>query len=215
MTDILEAYPAPARLIDARDIAARVHHGQPARKRRMSTVTGFCLHQAAVFATETAERWKNGGCHFAVFTTGEVLWLHDMEWNVAHGGLWNTATVGIEFNGRFEGKRGDPHTMWIDKENPRPQPPMDLTPAQRFAGMDLIRWQYSEGLKRGARWKALVAHRQASGDRRNDPGEQIWKEVALPLHAELGLTDGGIGFTLGDGLPIPEAWDPRCVGVRY
>jgi len=29
------------------------------------------------------------------------------------------------------------------------------------------------------------------------------------------MSDGGIGFKLGDGLPIPEQWDPRCVGIKY
>ena len=42
----------------------------------------------------------------------------------------------------------------------------------------------------------------------------MWQRVAVPLHAELGLTDGGVGFAIG-GYPIPESWDARCKGVKY
>ena len=41
------------------------------------------------------------------------------------------------------------------------------------------------------------------------------QQIALPLHEELKLTDGGIGYKLGTGLAIPEKWDPRCKGIHY
>jgi hypothetical protein len=37
----------------------------------------------------------------------------------------------------------------------------------------------------------------------------------MSLMDELNLTDGGKGFTVGSGLPIPEAWDSRYKGVPY
>ena len=39
--------------------------------------------------------------------------------------------------------------------------------------------------------------------------------VAMPLHKELGLDDGGPTYKVGTGSPIPEKWDPSRVGVKY
>ena len=82
-----------------------------------------------------------------------------------------------------------------------------------------VRWvksdiENSPGRSSARYVNALVAHRQSSKDRPSDPGSAIWS-VAVELHKELNMSDGGIGFTLGDGLPIPEQWDPRCKGYRY
>ena len=92
---------------------------------------------------------------------------------------------------------------------------MQLTPEAVEATKALIRWIVAEVAAHGGQVRALVAHRQSSATRRNDPGSAIWQAVALPMHAELGLSDGGVGFAIDGGKPIPEAWDPRCVGVRY
>jgi hypothetical protein len=78
-----------------------------------------------------------------------------------------------------------------------------------------VRWIKDVVEGHGGKLELLVAHRQSSGERQADPGSALWKGVALPLHAELGLTDGGIGFKLDTGLGIPESWDPRCKGIRY
>lgn len=71
-----------------------------------------------------------------------------------------------------------------------------------------MRWIAWRVAQHNGTLRVLCAHRQSSKDRPNDPGEAIWKGVALPLHAELGLTDGGAAFVLGDGRAIPREWDP-------
>jgi hypothetical protein len=78
-----------------------------------------------------------------------------------------------------------------------------------------VRWICDEVARHGGRVAQLLAHRQASCHRESDPGSALWRLVAVPLHTDLGLNDGGPRYTMGSGLPIPDAWDPKCVGVKY
>lgn len=183
--------------------------------RPWSDVTGICLHQTACVLGERVERWETVGCHVGITRSGKVIWLHDFDRMVVHGNGWNRRTVGIEIDGLYAGVDGDPSTVWDDPSTPRREQGMELTPEAVAAAQDAIRWICTEVADRAGNVRALVAHRQSSKDRRNDPGSAIWQAVALPMHAELGLGDGGIGFAIGTGRPIPEEWDQRCAGVRY
>jgi N-acetyl-anhydromuramyl-L-alanine amidase AmpD len=172
--------------------------------------TGICLHQTACLLGERPERWDTVGAHIGITRAGKVIWLHAFDRLVWHGNGWNRGTIGIEIDGLYAGVEGDERTVWNDPSTPHREQGMTLTIEAERAALDVIRWICREvpGIK------ALVAHRQSSQDRRNDPGSAIWQRVALPMHAELGLSDGGVGFKL-DGYAIPEVWDPRCRGVRY
>lgn len=210
---ILEAFPPPAIMIDRRAPAAAKHRdGGP---RPWKQITGICLHQTACSMGERPERYDTLGAHFAVLRSGRVVWVHDMEQVVWHGNGWNAGTVGIEIDGLYEGVQGDPHTIWDDPSTKVHEVGQRATPDAIEATKALCRWICGVVAKNGGEIKALVAHRQASEDRRDDPGSELWQAIALPLHAELGLTDGGVGFKLGTGYAIPESWDPRCVGVKY
>ncbi|MFN7999717.1 MAG: hypothetical protein U0X75_01730 [Acidobacteriota bacterium] len=52
----------------------------------------------------------------------------------------------------------------------------------------------------------VLAHRQSSGQRENDPGPDIWYHVGQWAIDNLGLKDGGPGFKVGTGNPIPDLW---------
>lgn len=78
-----------------------------------------------------------------------------------------------------------------------------------------IRWAHADVARHGGKITHLFAHRQSSGTRQSDPGSALWQAIALPLLRELRLSDGGHGYRVGSGRPIPEAWDARYVGVRY
>jgi peptidoglycan hydrolase-like protein with peptidoglycan-binding domain len=52
----------------------------------------------------------------------------------------------------------------------------------------------------------ILAHRQSSGQRENDPGPDIWYHVGQWAVDNLGLKDGGPGFKVGTGNPIPDLW---------
>lgn len=210
--EILEAFPPPDVMIDRRAFAADKH--KDGGNRLWSKITGICLHQTACDMGERPERYDTLGAHFAVLRSGRVVWVHDLTRLVWHGNAWNSGTVGIEINGLFEGVQGDPKTLWDDPSTKIHEVGQRVTPEQIEATKQLVRWICSVIAKNGGDVKALVAHRQSSMDRRDDPGSEAWQTIALPLHAELGLHDGGVGFVLG-GYPIPEAWDPRCKGVKY
>jgi N-acetyl-anhydromuramyl-L-alanine amidase AmpD len=210
-----EAFPPPDVLIDRRQFAAKYHnvHGE-SHPRPWSHITGICLHQTACDMGERVERYDTLGAHFGVLRSGRVLYVHDIQNLIWHGNAWNNGTVGIEINGLFEGVLGDPKTVWDDPTTKVHEIGQRVTPDQIVATKQLVRWICSEVAKNGGEIRVLVAHRQSSKDRRDDPGSEVWQTVALPLHSELGLTDGGVGFVVG-GLPIPEAWDSRCKGIKY
>lgn len=201
----------PSLLIDRRDFAAQAHGPRGAWKvtrRPWSEVTGICLHQTACLLGEREGRWDSVGCHVGITRGGRVIWLHDFDRIVAHGNGWNAQTVGIEIDGLYAGVEGDPRTVWDDPSTPNRETGMALTPETAEAAKQTIRWIAQRVLAHAGRVRALVAHRQSSKSRRNDPGSAIWQAVALPMHAELGLSDGGAGFKLGDGRPVPREWDP-------
>lgn len=201
----------PAEVVDLRASAARTW----ARGRRSwSQVTGICLHQTACVLGERPARWASIGAHVGVTRAGAVMWLHDFTSVVVHGNGFNASTVGIELDGTYAGVEGDLSTFWRPASEPHRQP-QTPTPELVAAARAAIRWIVAEVARHGGQVTRLVAHRQASADRQSDPGSALWQAVALPMHEELGLDDGGPGYRIGTGLAIPEAWDERRVGVRY
>jgi hypothetical protein len=207
----------PSLLIDRRDRASQ-GHGPAGRwkvgRRNWASVTGICLHQTACVLGERPERWDTVGAHVGITRSGKVIWLHDFDHVVAHGNGWNGQTVGIEIDGLYAGIQGDDKTVWDDPSTGVRETGMDLTVQAVAAAQQTIRWICQRVAEHAGKVKVLVAHRQSSKDRRNDPGSEIWQRVALPMHFELGLVDGGPGFEIG-GYPIPEAWDETRKGVKY
>ena len=194
---------------DRRRQAAQSHHGYKVKRRSLASVTGICLHQTACNMGSRVERYDGTGAHVVV-SGRKVIWLHDWTRRVAAANGWNAATVSIEVNGLFAGVEGDLETVWDDPSTRRRETPMTLDDETAEATLAAIRW-----IRLGVpNLRVIVAHRQASRNRRNDPGEAIWKRIAIPARDELGLATPR-GFTLDDGRPIPEAWDPQARGVRY
>lgn len=193
---------------DLRSTASKTPGGYRKRPRPWSKVTGVCLHQTACHMGERPGRYAKTGAHVIVTRQGQVIWLHDFDQVVVHGHGWNAQTVGIEVDGLYEGVEGDPRTVWDDPSTKVREQGMTLTDATVQSLQAVIRWIVAEVARNGGKVSALVAHRQSIDDRRNDPGGAIWRRVALPMSAELGLTDGGDGFKLGKGRPIPREWDP-------
>lgn len=183
-------------------------------RRSWKQINGVTLHQTACVLGEKPQRWRNVAAHLGVTRAGQVIWMHDFEKIVWHGNGLNGATIGIELDGTYAGVEGDDRTFWRPLTEPgrEPQTP---TNALVEAAKATVRWICREVERHGGRVEKLCAHRQASRERQSDPGSALWREVALPLHAELKLDDGGPGYVLGKGRPIPEKWDPTRVGVKY
>lgn len=208
----------PLEVVDRRAFAIQAHG--PKREwrvtdRKWSEVTGTCLHQTACILGENPARWDTAGCHIGITRSGKIIWLHDFDREVAHANGFNSQTVGIEVDGLFAGIEGDPKTVWDNPGTAVREVAQSPTDAQIESLKIAVRWIAAEvAAKSGVPMKALVAHRQSSDTRRNDPGSAIWA-VAIELMKELKLSDGGPKFKIGDGLPIPEAWDPSRKGIPY
>lgn len=183
-------------------------------RRAWSKITGVTLHQTAVVLGERPERWKTLGAHLGVTREGQVVWLHDFAKIVWHANGLNAMTVGIELDGMYEGIQGDPNSFWNPDKDPRRVPQRATTDLVE-AAKATVRWVCAEVARHGGKVNHLYAHRQASKQRQSDPGSELWQLVGLELHKELTLTDGGAGFTLGDGMRIPESWDASRKGVKY
>lgn len=182
--------------------------------RPWTAITGITLHQTACVLGDRAARWATIGAHVGVTRDGRVIQMHDFTNVIWHGNGFNASTVGIECDGTYEGIEGDLSTFWRPASDPTRQP-QTPTPELVEAARAAIRWIVAEVARHGGRVSRLVAHRQASADRRSDPGSALWQAVAMPMHEECGLDDGGPGYKVGSGLEIPEAWDRSRVGVGY
>lgn len=181
------------------------------RYRKWPEITGICFHQTAVILGEKPRRYESLGAHVAVTRGGKIILVHDFEKVVYHGNGWNNGCVGIEIDGRYEGIEGDRSTLWEQRLWKRST---TLTEETISAAMELTRWICGIVETRGGKVRVLVAHRQSSMTRRNDPGSAIWRRIVLPLHEELGLGDGGPGFAIG-GRPLPDEWTGEDRGVPY
>jgi len=194
----------------------RVAHAGDQQKgvRRWSQINGITLHQTATLLGERPERWFNIACHLGVTRTGQILVLNALETLIWHGNGLNGGDIGVEIDGYFEGVEGLADTLWRPPGNPDL---IALTPTsvQIEACRHAVQWIINEVAKAGGEIRFIHAHRQASNQRRSDPGSRIWREVGLWAQKTHSLADGGALYTVGKGLPIPEAWDPSRVGVRY
>jgi N-acetyl-anhydromuramyl-L-alanine amidase AmpD len=199
------------RFHDLRPLAAQRGIGG---RRPWNQVTGVTLHQTACVLGEKPQRWATVVAHLGITRGGQVIWMHDFEKIVWHGNGFNGSTIGIEMDGTYAGIEGDDRTFWRPSDEPDRKPQAPTTELVE-AAKATVRWICQEVARHGGRIQRLVAHRQASNQRQSDPGSALWKQVATPLHAELDLSDGGPGYTVGDGYPIPEAWDPSRLHVTY
>lgn len=193
------------------------------RIRSIAEITGVCLHQTATVMGEDPARYRRLSIHFVLTQLGKVIQTCDVRSLLYGGNGWNNGTIQIELDGLLPGllddpatvhKREDLETTWNDPDTPGVDRPMRVTDEQKRSLRNLIRYLDELVRRLGGRLRVIVAHRQSSGDRQNDPGQEVWAE-AVAMMDELGLGDGGVGFRLDDGRPIPEAWDPRCKGIKY
>ena len=174
----------------------------------------ICLHQMACKDSDSQgwERWRKLAIHFMVSCgdNAKAYLLHDLTKRVWHGHGWNRRSVGFEIEGYFSGIGVNPRYFWKPKGSNRV--PMVPTEQQLAAACDAVRYTVEQIAVLGGEIKYIGAHRQSYATKESDPGELIWKGVALPMMEELHLVEAP---TLKRGSPIPEAWDPRNVGVPY
>lgn len=209
-------------LIDIRD----THSGKKRPRRRKSgwaDVKGITLHQTATVLGEKPSRWKNVACHLGFPASGAMILVNPLEWVVWHGNAFNEKDVGFEIDGHFAGvetydeETGEwtPNlkTYWKPASKPD-RKPLSVTEAQVESVLAGIKWVIDEVERHGGKLEYIHAHRQSSKSRTSDPGEKVWKLIALEAQKRWGLKDGGPTFKLG-GTTIPEEWNPEYAGSKY
>lgn len=212
-----ESGDLPASMVDYREEVLR-RRKKSAKKRtiverNISHITGITLHQTATFF--------NGRCpfglemHFIAHRNGESQYLNDVSgkmWQAQR--VFNARDVGIECDGYYSGIGVNKKYFWKPKSRPNRKP---MTPTDELISCtrETIKYICEEVGRRGGEIKYIHAHRQTSNSRTSDPGSLLWQALGIWAQDTLGLSDGGKGKVWLKGQPIPEAWDPRYVGVTY
>lgn len=164
--------------------------------RDLTKVKALVLHQMACCfqRKDPLKGYLRLKAHFAILPDGKILQIHPVAQLIWASNGFNNGSVAVEFAGNFPNTKGK---WWEGAKFGRNQ----VTPAQIEAGRRLIRHLVSTiGLR------TVLAHRQSSATRENDPGPDIWHHVGQWAVENLGLKDGGPGFKVGGGNPIPDLW---------
>ena len=181
------------------------------RKNRIRTVDTIVLHQMAVRDSDWQgwDRWRRLAIHYVV-TCGDnaaCYWMHDPVWRLPHAQGFNGRSIGFECEGWFSGIGTDEKYFWKPKSRPK-RKPMVPTEQQLEACRQGVRHAIFRTQQLGGQIKYIGAHRQSYGMKTSDPGDLIWRGVALPLIEE-GLVKqfpGTIDHSRSPGKPIPEVW---------
>jgi hypothetical protein len=184
------------------DLTAQSDRSLRKGQRDPKSVYALVLHQMACCfrRRDPLRSYLRIKSHFAILPEGQILQLHPVSallW-ASHG--FNSKSVAVEFAGNFPNVKGK---WWKGETYGRDR----ATAAQLEAGRCLIRH-----LVRTMGLRVVLAHRQSSNMRENDPGPDVWYHVGQWAVDKLGLSDGGAGFKIGNGKPIPDAWRTRGRG---
>ncbi|MBU1483168.1 MAG: peptidoglycan-binding protein [Gammaproteobacteria bacterium] len=225
----LDGIVIPGRLIDTRDLH---HGGKRLGVRQWKKITGITLHQTSTCYYQPGQgaaklerairRVSDIGVHMVGMREGTLVLSNPLNARMPQAQeVFNHTDVGIEIDGWFAGVEGDMKTCrHITKYG---RTPMAESREQTESVLDGIRYIRAAIEAHGGKLKHIHAHRQTSATRRADPGELLWKTIAIPAMEEHNLTDGGDDFfiphkdhrrgilwsTRGPGRPIPSEWDPR------
>lgn len=172
------------------------------------TITALVLHHMAYKAKDSKGKYSNPekyltvGAHFCILLDGRIMQHHPVSRMIWHSNCTSPRSVGVEFEGNFPDIKG---AWWYptDKKTGKKIQINEDTPteAQFEAGRFLLRY-----LKLILDLKHVLAHRQSSDTRENDPGPDIWFNVGEWGLANLGLKDGGKDFKCGTGKAILSEW---------
>jgi hypothetical protein len=169
------------------------------RSRRTKPVDAVVLHQMGLSRGNDVRRYLQVTAHFVILPNGRVVQLHPMSAQLIASHDFNYRSVAIEFAGNLRSTRGQ---WWSPETHGRDT----LTAAQAESGRKLLR----ELGKQGVRF--VYGHRQSFIQRGNDPGPEIWASVGQWAIDTLGMSDGGPGYFVGSGKPIPDEWRTTGVG---
>jgi hypothetical protein len=151
--------------------------------------------------------------HCAIKRDGTILLLQPFDHTIwaLHDTPASKATISVEIEGNFIGALDDPETprredlrsLWKKGGGPHSLTPEQITASDVLFG--IIRDEFEKG---GGIWQRLIAHRQTCGDRRSDPGFEIWATIGLRWQSMLPDLEDTIDWYVPYGRPIPRDWNP-------
>lgn len=164
------------------------------KPRDINKIYALVLHQTAFSRGNDTTKYDRIPVHFVITPNGKIIQLHPLTALLWSSNGFNTGSVAVEFVGNFRSIEGRYY-------KPEKYGCHTVTPEQIKAGRQLI-----QHLRKQIPLTHILAHRQSSGDRANDPGPEVWFNVGQWAIHNLGLKDGGPGFFIHTGQPIPEQW---------
>ncbi|MEO7895897.1 MAG: hypothetical protein ABIR65_01240 [Pseudolysinimonas sp.] len=210
------AAPAPHPLVIDRTVqAAHAGEGHFMGWRSWSETTAIMFHQTACWLSSSTDiaRCDAVGAHRVIYPDGRTFLLHALNKRIVHGHGGNARCIGYEIDGNLHGVEGRPNTLWRGGGRAAVLGELQIEAVKAQARRDV-----AEVLAHGGKVQFALVHRQASRDRRGDPGSAIYKQIVLPLMDELGLEDGGPGWVFADGnggAPVPGEWDETRTRYPY
>lgn len=208
--------------IDIRDTRAtqilrRPDHRVDARGRvvirRAAEIDTVCLHQTACVFGPLARpevrylRAADVASHAVAFRTGVGVLQTPIRWYVNGGNGWNRRSVHLECEGHYPGRPDDPTTpRREDRDSVWGHEPTPLDELALLTARETLRALVEAARAEGCPMQYIVAHRQSSPSRRDDPGYELWRDVVTgyAVH-EIGLKTRP-GVIVGKGRPIPACW---------
>jgi hypothetical protein len=191
-------------------------------KRVPKVVDGITIHQTGVLYSVNdrqiaaangderlalANRAKKIAAH-AVSFDGFFTKTYPLEWYVYHGNGLNRKTLGLEIDGLYPGLLDKPETTELEHLTSLWKgTATDLTDQRVKSARAALRYLVEEGRKLGMPIRYIYAHRQSSGTRRSDPGEELWRKVVTEYAVAVLQLEARPAFTTGTGRPIPDEWD--------
>lgn len=191
-------FEEPSPHLQIEDRAGFTAKNKRLRSRRVEDVYALVLHQTAFSRGNDPKRYDTVTAHYVILPNGHILQLHPVSAYLAASNGFNARSVAVEFVGNFPSTHG---RCWEPKRFGCHRLSQEQITAGRFLIQHLIR---TIGLTH------VLAHRQSSGTRENDPGPDIWCQVGQWAIENHRLRDGGPGFKIGTGNPIPDAWRTWC-----
>ncbi len=176
------------------DLTDQSNHDRRKGERDEADVDALVLHQMGFDRGNSPLRYLNTIAHFIILRDGQIAQLHrPIDYLHASSAL-NARSVSVEFAGNMPSERA---RYFRPEEFGRHRVTIQQVSAGRFL---------CKHLKETLGISYVFAHRQGTNGHTNCCGPDVWFNVGQYMVAKGELSDGGQGFTMGDGLPIPHSW---------
>jgi hypothetical protein len=164
--------------------------------RPLDQITALVLHQTGAPSARAGNdpaRYRGVRSHFLITPDGSAVQNHDATVYLNASGRLNRFSLAVEFVGNFRSER---NTWWKGDQHGRDQ----LAHEQVATGRWLVLYcREFYGIV------DVLNHRQ-SAKGKNCCGPDIWYHVGQWAVDVLGMGDGGPGYHVQGGAPIPDAW---------